>query len=58
MNFANAFSQTEEIKDLDITVSAQQIAALAGIGIGISLISILLSSAGILRLNPKKILIS
>lgn len=58
MNFGSAFSQTEEIKDLDITVSAQQIAALAGIGIGISLLSILLSSVGILRLNPKKILIS
>lgn len=58
MNIANAFTQTSAVKDLDITVSPQQIAMLAGIGLGISLLSILLSSVGILRLNPKKILIS
>ncbi|WP_270789065.1 ABC transporter permease [Enterococcus diestrammenae] len=58
MNFASAFTQTDAVKELDITVSPQQIAMLAGIGLGISLLSILLSSAGILRLNPKKILIS
>lgn len=58
MKFASAFTQTDAVKELDITVSPQQIAMLAGIGLGISLLSILLSSAGILRLNPKKILIS
>lgn len=56
--FSSTFSQSEEIKDLDITVSGEQIALLAAIGLGISFVSILLSSAGIMRLNPKKILIS
>lgn len=55
---SSTFSQSEEIKDLDITVSGEQIALLAAIGLGISFVSILLSSAGIMRLNPKKILIS
>lgn len=55
---SSSFSQSEEIKDLDITVSGEQIALLAAIGLGISFVSILLSSAGIMRLNPKKILIS
>ncbi|MDT2763828.1 ABC transporter permease [Enterococcus asini] len=55
---SSTFSQSEEIKDLDITVSGEQIALLAAIGLGISFVSILLSLAGIMRLNPKKILIS
>ncbi|RGW15129.1 ABC transporter permease [Enterococcus asini] len=55
---SSTFSQSEEIKNLDITVSGEQIALLAAIGLGISFVSILLSSAGIMRLNPKKILIS
>lgn len=52
------FNQTEEIKELNISVQPMEIMSLAGIGLGISLFSIVLSSAGILRLNPKKILIS
>lgn len=54
----NPFSSTQEIKDLNISVQPVEILSLAGIGLGISLFSIVLSSAGILRLNPKKILIS
>ncbi|MGL9749971.1 ABC transporter permease [Enterococcus sp. DIV0170] len=54
----NPFTQTEEIQDLNISVQPMEILSLAGIGLGISLFSIVLSSAGILRLNPKKILIS
>jgi putative ABC transport system permease protein len=56
-NFAG-FTQSEEIQELDITVSFQEIGMLALLGLGISFGSILLSSVGILRLNPKKILIS
>lgn len=55
---ASAFTQTEAVKDLQVTVEPQEILTLAGIGLGISMFSILLSSAGILRLNPKKILVS
>lgn len=55
---SNPFTKTEEITELNITVKPIEIASLAGIGLGISLFSIVLSSAGILRLNPKKILIS
>ena len=54
----NPFTQTEEIQELNISVKPMEILSLAGIGLGISLFSIVLSSAGILRLNPKKILIS
>lgn len=58
MGMASAFTQTEEVKDLQVAVQPQEILTLAGIGLGISMFSILLSSAGILRLNPKKILVS
>lgn len=54
----NPFSQTKEIEELKISLQPTEILSLAGIGLGISLFSIVLSSAGILRLNPKKILIS
>lgn len=54
----NPFTQTKEIQELNIAVQPMEILSLAGIGLGISLFSIVLSSAGILRLNPKKILIS
>lgn len=54
----NPFTQTEEIQELNISVQPMEILSLAGIGLGISFFAIVLSSAGILRLNPKKILIS
>lgn len=54
----NPFTQIEEVKEMNIAVKPTEILNLAGIGLGISLFSIVLSSAGILRLNPKKILIS
>lgn len=54
----NPFGQTKEIQELKISLQPTEILSLAGIGLGISLFSIVLSSAGILRLNPKKILIS
>lgn len=55
---SNPFTQSEEIQELNISMKPTEILSLAGIGLGISLFSIVLSSAGILRLNPKKILIS
>ncbi|MGX7262390.1 ABC transporter permease [Enterococcus crotali] len=44
------------IEELNISVQPKEIAILAGLGILISFFSILLSSIGILRLQPKKIL--
>lgn len=55
---SNPFTQSKEIQELNISMQPTEILSLAGIGLGISLFSIVLSSAGILRLNPKKILIS
>lgn len=55
---SNPFTQSEEIQELNISMQPTEILSLAGIGLGISLFSIVLSSAGILRLNPRKILIS
>lgn len=57
-NFASSLGGSEEITELNITVEPTEIVALAGLGLLISLFSILLSSIGILRLNPKKILIT
>lgn len=45
-----------EIIELNISVKPAEIASLAGLGLLISFLSILLSSIGILRLQPKKIL--
>lgn len=53
---ASSVAAAAEIDELNVTVEPQQIIWLAGIGILISFGSILLSSVGILRLQPKKIL--
>lgn len=55
--FNNAIQGSTEIDDLNITVQPKEVTILAGLGLLISFFSILLSSVGILRLNPKKILI-
>lgn len=55
--FNTAVQGSTEIDDLNITVQPKEVAILAGLGLVISFFSILLSSFGILRLNPKKILI-
>lgn len=44
--------------NLDITVSAVDLAELGGFGLAITFLSIMLASGGILRLEPKKVLIS
>ncbi|MGC6767643.1 ABC transporter permease [Enterococcus sp. LJL51] len=59
-NFASMGASSQEaaaeIENMDIKVTADQIAMLAGLGILISFGSILLSSIGIIRLQPRKIL--
>ncbi|MFD1549244.1 ABC transporter permease [Levilactobacillus fuyuanensis] len=44
--------------DLEIAVSAVDLAELGGFGLAITFLSIMIASGGILRLEPKKILIS
>ncbi|OJG28079.1 hypothetical protein RU98_GL001327 [Enterococcus caccae] len=46
----------ETIKELNIAVQPKEVATLGGLGLLISFCSIVLSSIGILRLQPKKIL--
>jgi putative ABC transport system permease protein len=53
---AGSQENAQAIKELNISVKPAEIATLAGLGLLISFISILLSSIGILRLQPKKIL--
>lgn len=53
---ASSQDVAKEIENLNISVSSTDILKLAGLGLLISFISILLSSLGILRLQPKKIL--
>ncbi|MBP1045882.1 FtsX-like permease family protein [Enterococcus sp. BWM-S5] len=53
---ASSQEAAQEIQEMDITVTADQIVMLAGMGILISFGSILLSSIGIIRLQPRKIL--
>lgn len=55
---SQATTKSAELKKLNVSVSTQQILMLAGMGWAIALLSIIISSIGILRLNPKKILIS
>ncbi|WP_407885552.1 ABC transporter permease [Levilactobacillus sp. N40-8-2] len=44
--------------DLEISVSAVDLAELGGFGLAITFLSIMIASGGILRLEPKKVLIS
>lgn len=53
---ASSQEVADEIENLNISVSSTDIIKLAGLGLLISFLSILLSSLGILRLQPKKIL--
>ena len=59
-NFGSLGASSQEaaaqIEDMDIKVTVDQIAMLAGLGILISFGSIILSSIGIIRLQPRKIL--
>jgi len=44
--------------ELDVSVSAVNLAELGGFGLAITFLSIMIASGGILRLEPKKVLIS
>lgn len=51
-------TKTEQIKELDITLSVKQLVELGGLGLGICFLSVCIASVGIIRLKPKNILTS
>ncbi|ECC0703631.1 ABC transporter permease [Listeria monocytogenes] len=53
---SNLTKNTEQIKELDIQVTLEDMLKMGGIGIGITFISVLLPAALVLRMNPKTIL--
>ncbi|HDU7436773.1 ABC transporter permease [Listeria monocytogenes] len=53
---SNLTKNTEQIKELDIQVTLEDMLKMGGIGIGIAFISVLLAAALVLRMNPKTIL--
>ncbi|MBF2656788.1 ABC transporter permease [Listeria seeligeri] len=53
---SNLTQNTEQIKELDIQVTLEDMLKMGGIGIGIAFISVLLPAALVLRMNPKTIL--
>lgn len=57
-NASSALTLSDDVAELNIAVKPMEILALAGMALLISLVAILISSIGIIRLNPKKILIS
>ncbi|WP_434779978.1 ABC transporter permease [Enterococcus thailandicus] len=55
---SNPFAVSDEVSKLSINVTPTQIGFLALVALGISLLSVCLASIGILRLNPRKILLN
>lgn len=55
---ANSATDSEQIKELAITLSVKELVELGGLGLGISFLSVIIASIGIMRMKPKKILIS
>ena len=58
-NFGASSQQAaEQIEELDISISLGELVRLGGFGLAITFISIMIASIGIMRMQPKKILIS
>ncbi|ENI8425114.1 ABC transporter permease [Listeria monocytogenes] len=55
-SLSNLTKNTEQIKELDIQVTLEDMLKMGGIGIGIAFISVLLPATLVLRMNPKTIL--
>jgi len=55
---ASSAANAEKIEDLNITLSIKELMELGGIGLGITFVSIVAATVGIVRMQPKKILIS
>lgn len=57
-NTNNPFAVSDQVSELEINVKPAQLGLLVGVAFGISLFSVFLASIGILRLNPRKILLN
>ena len=57
-NMPQAVDTQQQISDLDITLSMKELIELGGFGLGISFLAVIIASIGIMRMKPKKILIS
>ena len=57
-NMPQAADTQQQIDDLDITLSMKELIELGGFGLGISFLAVIIASIGIMRMKPKKILIS
>ncbi|MGX9133413.1 ABC transporter permease [Rummeliibacillus sp. JY-2-4R] len=55
---AGSASEAKQIKDLNITMSLEELVKLGGFGLAISFLAIIMASIGVMRMQPKKILIS
>lgn len=53
---AESSTAAKQIDELNVTVSTNDLVKLGGIGLGICFLSIMISSIGVIRLEPKKIL--
>ena len=51
-------SEAKQIKNLNITLSLKELVELGGFGLAISFLAIIIASIGVMRMQPKKILIS
>lgn len=55
---ASSTENAKQIEDLNITLSIKELVELGGFGLSISFLAVIIASIGIMRMQPKKILIS
>lgn len=55
---ASSANNAKQIKNLDITLSLKELVELGGLGLAISFLAVIIASIGVMRMQPKKILIS
>ncbi|WP_102692890.1 ABC transporter permease [Rummeliibacillus pycnus] len=55
---ASSAAEAKQIKNLTITLSLKELVELGGLGLAISFLAIIIASIGVMRMQPKKILIS
>ncbi|RPJ96866.1 ABC transporter permease [Rummeliibacillus sp. TYF005] len=55
---ASSAENAKQIEDLNITLSLKELVELGGFGLAISFLAVIIASIGVMRMQPKKILIS
>lgn len=55
---ASSAKNAKQIEDLNITLSLKELVELGGFGLAISFLAVIIASIGVMRMQPKKILIS